>query len=77
MSRIEESIDVDVPVRVAHDQWTQFESLPSFRDGVESVHADRPHAQPLAHHNRRRDTPVRHRGRQAATGTWRKDVSDG
>ena len=36
MSRIEESIHVDVPVRVAHDQWTQFESLPSFMDGVES-----------------------------------------
>ena len=37
MSRIEESIDVDVPVRVAYDQWTQFESSPSFMDGVESI----------------------------------------
>jgi len=37
MSRIEESIDVDVPVRVAYDQWTQFESFPSFMDGVESI----------------------------------------
>jgi len=37
MSRIEESIDVEVPVRVAYDQWTQFESFPSFMDGVESV----------------------------------------
>ena len=33
MSRIEESIDVEVPVRVAYDQWTQFESFPSFMDG--------------------------------------------
>jgi uncharacterized membrane protein len=37
MSRIEESIDVDVPVRVAYDQWTQFESFPSFMAGAESI----------------------------------------
>ena len=37
MSRIEESIDVKVPVRVAYDQWTQFEEFPRFMDGVESV----------------------------------------
>jgi len=42
MSRIEESIHVDVPVRVAYDQWTQFESFPSFMDGVEPVTPDRP-----------------------------------
>ena len=37
MSSVEQSIDVDVPVRVAYDQWTQFESFPSFMDGVEEV----------------------------------------
>ncbi len=37
MSRIIESIEVDVPVRVAYDQWTQFESFPHFMDGVERV----------------------------------------
>src|ERR1044072_2128257 len=37
MSKIEQSVDVDVPVRVAYDQWTQFESFPSFMDGVESI----------------------------------------
>lgn len=37
MSTIEESIDVDVPVRTAYDQWTQFEEFPSFMEGVESV----------------------------------------
>ena len=37
MSTVEQSIDVDVPVRVAYDQWTQFESFPSFMDGVEEV----------------------------------------
>ncbi len=37
MSKIEESIDVKVPVRVAYDQWTQFEEFPRFMNGVESV----------------------------------------
>jgi uncharacterized membrane protein len=37
MSRIEERIEVDVPVRVAYDQWTQFESFPEFMDGVDKV----------------------------------------
>ena len=37
MSTIEESIDIDVPVRTAYDQWTQFEEFPSFMEGVESV----------------------------------------
>ena len=37
MSNIEESIEVQVPVRVAYDQWTQFEEFPQFMDGVESV----------------------------------------
>ena len=29
--------EVDVPVRTAYDQWTQFESFPQFMSGVESV----------------------------------------
>lgn len=37
MSKIESSIDVDVPVRVAYDQWTQFEEFPLFMDAIESV----------------------------------------
>jgi len=37
MSKIEKSVEVDVPVRVAYDQWTQFEEFPQFMDGVESV----------------------------------------
>ena len=37
MPRFEETIDVDVPVRVAYDQWTQFEEFPRFMEGVESV----------------------------------------
>jgi uncharacterized membrane protein len=37
VSRIIETIEVDVPVRVAYDQWTQFESFPKFMEGVERV----------------------------------------
>jgi uncharacterized membrane protein len=37
MAKIEQSIEVDVPVRTAYNQWTQFEEFPQFMDGVESV----------------------------------------
>lgn len=37
MSRFEDTITVDVPVRIAYDQWTQFESFPTFMEGVKSV----------------------------------------
>ena len=37
MAKIEKSIDVNVPVREAYNQWTQFESFPQFMEGVESV----------------------------------------
>ncbi|MEU9213763.1 SRPBCC family protein [Streptomyces sp. NPDC048415] len=37
MSQVEESIHVNVPVRTAYDQWTQFETFPRFMDGVERV----------------------------------------
>ncbi len=37
MGSVTKSIDVNVPVRTAYDQWTQFESFPRFMDGVEQV----------------------------------------
>jgi uncharacterized membrane protein len=37
MSSIEESVEIEVPVRTAYDQWTQFEEFPRFMEGVESV----------------------------------------
>jgi uncharacterized membrane protein len=37
MSRIEKSIDVDVPVSTAYNQWTQFEDFPEFMGGVERI----------------------------------------
>jgi uncharacterized membrane protein len=37
VSTIEESVDVEVPVRTAYNQWTQFEEFPLFMEGVESV----------------------------------------
>ena len=37
MATIQESVDVEVPVRIAYNQWTQFEEFPQFMEGVESV----------------------------------------
>jgi uncharacterized membrane protein len=37
MSQIIESIEVDVPVRTAYNQWTQFESFPKFMEAVKEV----------------------------------------
>lgn len=37
MSTITEAIDVDVPIRVAYNQWTQFESFPHFMEGVREI----------------------------------------
>ena len=37
MSRITEAVEVNVPVRVVYDQWTQFEQFPRFMEGVERV----------------------------------------
>lgn len=37
MSRIEKSIDINVPVRTAYNQWTQFEEFPRFMEGVKQV----------------------------------------
>ena len=37
MKTIEESIEIDVPVSTAYNQWTRFESFPQFMDGVERV----------------------------------------
>lgn len=31
------TVDVEVPVRTAYNQWTQFESFPQFMEGVEAV----------------------------------------
>jgi uncharacterized membrane protein len=37
MPNVERSIDVNVPVRVAYNQWTQFEEFPHFMEGVKEV----------------------------------------
>ncbi|MBA2485275.1 MAG: SRPBCC family protein [Nitrospirales bacterium] len=37
MTTIEKSIEVNVPVRTAYNQWTQFEDFPKFMEGVKEV----------------------------------------
>ena len=37
MPKVEESIEVQVPVQQAYNQWTQFEEFPKFMDGIQSV----------------------------------------
>jgi uncharacterized membrane protein len=37
MSTVTKAIDVNVPIRTAYDQWTQFEEFPRFMEGVKSV----------------------------------------
>lgn len=37
MSVIEATVEVDVPLRAAYDQWTQFEDFPGFMEGIEEV----------------------------------------
>lgn len=37
MANVESSIDVNVPVTTAYNQWTQFEEFPEFMEGVKEV----------------------------------------
>jgi uncharacterized membrane protein len=37
MSVIEKSIEIEVPVTTAYNQWTQFEEFPKFMEGVKEV----------------------------------------
>jgi uncharacterized membrane protein len=37
MSTVTKSVDVDVPIDTAYNQWTQFESFPHFLGGVEQI----------------------------------------
>ena len=37
MPKVDESIDVRVPVEQAYNQWTQFEEFPKFMEGIQSV----------------------------------------
>ena len=37
MTHVENAVQVEVPLRTAYDQWTQFEEFPRFMDGIQSV----------------------------------------
>jgi uncharacterized membrane protein len=57
MATIEESVDVNVPLSTAYNQWTQFEDFPSFMEGVEAVRQlDDTHLHwVVAHHGHRHE----------------------
>jgi uncharacterized membrane protein len=38
MARVEKTIEIERPLRMVYDQWTQFEEFPRFMEGVEEVH---------------------------------------
>ncbi|MER6976039.1 SRPBCC family protein [Streptomyces carpinensis] len=37
MSTVKETVEVDVPLHTAYNQWTQFEDFPNFMEGVEEI----------------------------------------
>ena len=37
MPKVQDSIEVQAPVRQAYNQWTQFEEFPEFMEGIQSV----------------------------------------
>jgi uncharacterized membrane protein len=37
MASVTKSVDVNVPVTTAYDQWTQFEEFPRFMEGVDQI----------------------------------------
>ena len=49
MPKIDDSIEVQVPVEQAYNQWTQFEEFPKFMEGIQSVkQLDETHVQWVA-----------------------------
>ena len=49
MPKIEDTIEVQVPVQQAYNQWTQFEDFPKFMEGIQSVQQlDETHVQWVA-----------------------------
>jgi uncharacterized membrane protein len=37
MSSVTQSVDVEVPISLVYNQWTQFGSFPEFMNGVEQI----------------------------------------
>jgi uncharacterized membrane protein len=49
MPKVQDSIEVQVPVQQAYNQWTQFEEFPKFMGGIQSVQQlDETHVQWVA-----------------------------
>jgi uncharacterized membrane protein len=55
MATIQQSIEVEVPVSTAYNQWTQFEEFPQFMEGVDEVRQlDDTHLHWVVSHNGKR-----------------------
>lgn len=62
MASVKTTKEIDVPVRTAYNQWTQFESFPRFMEGIEKV-------------EQLSDTRVRFTGNvYGVTRTWEADI---
>jgi len=42
MAEVDKTIEVNVPLSTAYNQWTQFEEFPRFMEGIEEVHQKSP-----------------------------------
>ena len=69
MATVTEQIEVNVPVRTAYNQWTQFEEFPRFMEGVKAGHAARRHAPALGAPSRRQREGVERRDHRADSRT--------
>ena len=68
MATVQESIEVDVPLSQAYNQWTQFEDFPHFMSGVDSVTPTRRHHRPFQDQHRRREARIRRPDHRPGTG---------
>ena len=75
MSTHTESVDVNRPIRMVYDQWTQFESFPQFMEGVERIDQRDDTHPALGDKGRRDRARVRcHRYRAASRRAGRLEV---
>jgi uncharacterized membrane protein len=82
MAEVKESLEVNVPVETAYNQWTQFEEFPQFMENVESVtQLDDTHLRWVASDRAVKVDLERFKDliekRGVETGAWRGEVVEG